>query len=178
MTEFPDGPSERPETPEKSTETGTPYQYPYQPGGYLPPGHTYFGYPAPPVTPRNGLGVVALVVAIVGLAMVWSVFGGVILGIAAVAVGFFGWSRAKRGQANNGGVAIAGIALGVVAIVVGLAFIPIWLTLWKDVGGDTYFDCLENAGSNRIRQQQCADQFREKVQNHISGTLTTPPPTP
>ncbi|BBZ13930.1 DUF4190 domain-containing protein [Mycobacterium branderi] len=165
MTESPDKPPENPPPP---------YPYPYP--GYPPPAPPhYYGYPPPAAIPRNGIGIASLVLAIVGLLFVWSVAGGVVIGIVAIVLGFVGWARVKRGEANNGGVAIAGIVLGIVAILVGLAFAAIWIALWKDVGGDNYFDCLDRAGSNRIRQQQCADQFRENVQDRLSVTLT---PTP
>ena len=83
-----------------------------------------------------------------------------------------GRGRAKRGIANNGGVAIAGIVLGGLAIVVGLAFIAIWTTVWKDVRGGDYIDCMQKAGSNNVEQQQCANQFRRTVQDRLSVTLT------
>ncbi|WP_139818452.1 DUF4190 domain-containing protein [Mycobacterium celatum] len=171
MTESPDKPPENP-------PPAYPHPYLYPPGGYpggYPPPPPYYGYPPPSAIPKNGLGIASLVLAIVGLLFVWSVFGGVVLGLVATVLGFLGWARVKRGEANNGGVAIAGIVLGIVGIVVGLAFAAIWIALWKDVGGDNYFDCLDRAGSNRIRQQQCADQFRENVQDRLSVTLT---PTP
>lgn len=155
---------------------------PYGTPGSVPPYHPppqqpYYGYP-PPVAPRNGLGIASLVLAIVALVSVWSVFGGVVLGIAAVVCGFIGWRRVKRHQANNGGVAIAGIVLGFLGIVVGLGFIAVWVALWNDAGGGSYFDCLQGAGPDQARQQQCADQFREKVQDRFGVTLTTPSPVP
>jgi len=71
--------------------------------------------PAPPA-PRNGLGTAALVLGIVGLLLVITVAGGVICGVLAIVFGFVGHSRAKRGVATNGGAAIAGAVMGIVAI--------------------------------------------------------------
>jgi hypothetical protein len=113
--------------------------------------------------------------AIIALLGVWSVVGGIILGLVAVVLGFVAWGRVKRGTANNGGVAIAGIVLGTLAVIVGLAFIGIWMALWKDVGGGDYISCMQKAGSDQVKPQQCADQFRENVQDRLSVTLT---PTP
>ncbi|MCV7260289.1 DUF4190 domain-containing protein [Mycobacterium shimoidei] len=168
------------ENPEEASGSARTYQYqqapyPYPPSYPLPPQQPYFGY-SPPAAPRNGLGIASLVLAIVALVTVWSVFGGVVLGIAAVVTGFLGWSRVRQRQANNGGVAIAGIALGALGIVVGLAFIGVWVALWKDAGGDNYFDCLQRAGADRDRQQHCVDQFREKVQDRfgVTGTPRSP----
>jgi hypothetical protein len=118
--------------------------------------------------------------AIIGLLSVWVPVVNIVsmvLGLVAVVVGFFARARVKRGGANNGGVAVAGIVLGALAIVVGLAFIALWTTVWKDVGGGDYIDCMQKAGSDRSEQQRCADQFRQNVQDKLSVTLT-PTPAP
>lgn len=52
-----------------------------------------------------------------------SLFAGVILGVAAVTVGFVALGRVKRGEANNKRVAIAGITLGFVAVIVSMAIV-------------------------------------------------------
>jgi hypothetical protein len=180
-------PAGRPETPTGTSETpssppGQPAAADYQqpphpyPGGYPPPPwQQYPGYFPPPVAPKNGLGIASLVIAIVALFFVWSVLGGVLLGAIAALLGFVARGRVKRGEANNGGVAVAGIVLGLVAIVVGLIFILIWTGLWNQVGGGDYIDCLKNAGSDPVKQQQCTDQFREHVQEKFSVTLTPSP---
>jgi uncharacterized protein DUF4190 len=164
------------------------YQYGAYPGSYPPPPPQYGAYPAsypppqpysgftpPPTGPRNGLGIAALVIAIIGLVLCWTVVGGVILGLSAVIIGFVAQGRVKRGQATNGGVAIAGIVLGFLAIIVSLVFIPIWIGVFDEVGGTDYVDCLSKAGSDQQAIQQCGDQFRERVENQFSITIT---PTP
>ena len=164
------------------------YQYGAYPGSYPPPPPQYGGYPAsypppqpysgftpPPTGTRNGLGIAALVIAIIGLVLCWTVVGGVILGLSAVIIGFVAQGRVKRGQATNGGVAIAGIVLGFLAIIVSLVFIPIWIGVFDEVGGTDYVDCLSKAGSDQQAIQQCGDQFRERVENQFSITIT---PTP
>jgi hypothetical protein len=173
--------SDKPETPSGGPETpqGGPAGYPPpppQPYSYPPPPPVpYSGFTPPPTGPKNGLGVAALVIAIVALVSVWSVFGGVILGLVAVVIGFAARGRVKRGEATNGGVAIAGIVLGFLAIVVGLLFIPIWIGVFKYVGGTDYVDCLSKAGSDQNAIQKCADQFRNRIESSFSVTLT---PTP
>ena len=154
-----------PDQPVSRDNTGPLYPYP---PGYPPP---YYG-PPQPVAPKNGLGIAALVLAVVGLLSVATVFAPIALGTVAVIIGFVGHARAKRGIADNGGVAIAGIVLGALAIVVGLAFIAIWTTVWKDVRGGDYIDCMQKAGENSVAQQHCADQFRNSVQDRLSVTLT------
>jgi hypothetical protein len=186
--------SEKPDTPQGSPETPPtqpppqqgpqqyppPPQYPYQPyqpgaypGGYPPPPpRPYPGFAAPPSGPRNGLGIAALVIAIIALVFVWSVFGGIIGGIVAVIIGFVGYGRAKRGEATNGGVAIAGIVLGFVAIIASLIFIPIWIAIFNAIGVTDYTECLVRAGSDQEAVQRCADQFQEHIENQFSITVT------
>lgn len=153
-----------------------PPQWGPYPGSYPPPPpQPYSGYAPPPIGPRNGLGIAALVVAIVGLVFCWTVVGGVILGVAAVILGFVARGRVKRGEATNGGVAIAGIVLGFLAIIVSLVFIPIWIGMFDEVGGSNYVDCLSKAGSDEQAIQKCADEFRQHVENQFSVTLTPSP---
>jgi hypothetical protein len=164
MTGSPDQPVSR------DNAAGAPHTgplYSYQPGD-LPPHYA----PPPPFAPRNGLGIAALVLAVVGLLSVATVFAPIILGAVAVVIGAVGRGRVNRGVADNGGVAIAGIVLGGLAIVVGLAFIAIWTTVWKDVRGGDYIDCMQRAGSDNAGQQQCANQFKRTVQDRLSVTLT------
>jgi uncharacterized protein DUF4190 len=153
-----------------------PPQWGAYPGSYPPPPpQPYSGYAPQPIAPRNGLGIAALVIAIIGLVFCWTVIGGVILGVGAVIVGFVARGRVKRGQATNGGVAIAGIVLGFLAIIVSLVFIPIWIGVFDEVGGTDYIDCLSKAGNDSQAVQKCADQFRDRVENQFSVTVT---PTP
>lgn len=176
MTEPPDKPVNQAGSPYTPPPQAYPYA-PYQGGGYPPPPpQPYSGWaPPPPTTPKNGLGTASLIIAIVAVLLVWTVFGGVILGITAAAMGFFAYARVKRGQANNGGIAISGIVLGILAIVGGLAFIAIWVAIFNQVGGGNYVDCLRNAGQDRAKIQKCADDFKQHIQNQFSVTLTPSP---
>ena len=128
-----------------------------------------------PLPPRNGLGTAALVVGIVALVGSFSIAGGIILGIGAVALGFAGRARAKRGEATNGGAATAGIVVGVIAIIAGLVFIAFWVGLFNQMGAGDYFDCLQEAGQDKAKVQMCSDQFRESVEDRFTVTRT---PTP
>ena len=57
-----------------------PPQWGAYPGSYPPPPPPpYAGYTSPQTGPRNGLGITALVLAIIGLVFCWTVAGGVIL---------------------------------------------------------------------------------------------------
>ena len=179
MTQTPDwsGRTDAPHYAAPQTPEAPPYPYAYPPGpypgSYPPPPMPYGDYPPPVV--RNGLGVAALVVGIVALVGSFSVAGGIILGVVAVILGFVGRARAKRGEATNGGVALAGIILGVIAVIAGLAFIAFWVGLFNEVGAGDYFDCLQRAGQDRDQVQLCSDQFRQSVENRFTVTAT---PTP
>jgi hypothetical protein len=130
--------------------------------------------------PRNGLAVAALVFAIIGLVLVWSVIGGLTLGAVAVVLGFVARGRFKRGEATNGGVATTGIALGCVAIVLSVLFIAIWVNLgarwFNELGGREYLNCMQDAGNDQAAQQVCEDNFRKRLENEF-GVTPTPTPT-
>lgn len=76
-------------------------------------------------SPSNGPAVASLVLGIVGLALLFIPFAGVLLGILAVAFGFMGL---KRAEATGGGrgLAIAGLVLGIVAAAFGLLFVVVF----------------------------------------------------
>lgn len=142
------------------------YPYPYPPvagqyPGYPPPG--------PGNAPKNGMGIAALVVAIAGIVTALSVVGGVALGIAAVVLGFIGHGRVKRGEADNGGVAIAGMVLGVLAVIAGIGCIFVYVGIWRTAGGGDYVDCMTKAGSDATEQQQCTERFREHFENKFGS---------
>lgn len=120
-------------------DTGYPgYQgYPGYPGGG--------GYPVYP--PRsNGFGVTALVLGI--LAVVTCYFG-LLFGVPAVIFGVLARGKAKRGEADNGGMALAGIITGAVGIVLSALFIALIVlgVMYGDSSSDTdsdYFSPYEN----------------------------------
>lgn len=161
----------------------TPYPYAYppgpNPGGYpggYPPGPSPYGdYPFMPPAVRNGLGVAALVIGIIALVASFSVVGGVLFGLVAVILGLAGRARVRRGEATNGGVALTGIVIGVIAIIAGLAFTALWVGLFRQMGAGDYFDCLQQAGQDRDKVQQCSEEFRQSVENQLTVTRTPPP---
>lgn len=158
-------------------QQGYPYGYGAAPGGYPPPpqgggygqyGGGYGGYPAQSA-PKNGLGIASLIVAIVSLL---SVFGGLLLGIVAVVLGVMGRGRVKRGEATNGGVALAGIVLGALSILVSIAAIVLTVQFAKDVGAGDLYDCLQQAGNDSAAQQACQQQFQRSLEDQFSVSLT------
>ncbi|MFE3518108.1 DUF4190 domain-containing protein [Streptomyces sp. NPDC059166] len=121
------------------------YGYPAAPSaGYGYPGYPgYAGQQPWGPAPANGLGIAAMVlgiIAVVGFCM-WGL--GVILGILALIFGIIGRGRAKRGEATNGGMALAGIILGSVSIVIGAVFLGflIWAVANDESSGEyDYYD--------------------------------------
>ncbi|MDT5014360.1 MAG: hypothetical protein QOD39_520 [Mycobacterium sp.] len=117
------------------------------------------------------MGVAALVTAIIALL---SVVGGVVLGVVAIILGFLGWGRAKRGEANNGGIAVAGIVLGVLSIIEAAVVIGFAIWSFDKYGGTDYVDCVSRAGSDQQAIAQCMDQFGEHLEDELSITITPP----
>ncbi|BBY97261.1 DUF4190 domain-containing protein [Mycolicibacterium fallax] len=148
---------------------------PPPPQPYSDPPGGYPGYPPP----RNGAGTGALVCGVLSIITAVTVFGGVILGLAGIALGVVGRRRAAAGLATNRGAATAGIVTGVLGILVGAAALVGYLTLtsWflDDIGGRDLVSCLQNAGSNVEAQQACQDEFATSLENRFSLTVT---PTP
>ncbi len=89
-----------------------------------------------------GLGIVAALLS-------WVPVVGLILGICAVATGVRARTRVKRGEADNDVRSLAGVVLGIVAIVIGAA-ISIWM-LYVMV---SYQVCIGNA-TDRYQYSRC-----------------------
>lgn len=145
-----------------------PYQgYPGQPGYPPYPGYPPPGYPLPAPGPRNGLGTAALVLGVVGMISTWSIFGGLIFGITATALGVLAYRRVRGGQADNGAVAISGLVLGILAIVVSLVFIPIWSGFLDQVGYSDYSKCMSEAGQDTKAVNACLMEFQSRIDDTL-----------
>lgn len=154
MTEFP-GPEPRgPNVPPGPL----PYPGPYPDGPYPPAPYPlqYQGFPPAPPRSTNGLAVASLTLGIVGL-FTTTLFIGFALGIAAVVTGVSARGRARREGTHEGGMAVAGIVLGVIATVVGLVFCAILaFLLSSDWFNETYQHCL---GEHNGMSEYC-EQYR------------------
>ncbi|MFF2730909.1 DUF4190 domain-containing protein [Streptomyces sp. NPDC058008] len=116
---------------------------PSAPAAYGYPGYPgYGGQPAWGPAPANGLGIASMVLGIIAVAgfCMWGI--GIILGILALVFGIIGRGRAKRGEANNGGMALAGIILGSVSIVVSAVFLVflIWAVANDESSSEYSYD--------------------------------------
>lgn len=98
---------------------------PGAPGGYGYPGYPQgYGWSGMPMAPQNGMGLAAMVLGILSCAL-FCLYGVVslVLGILAVVFGVKGRRKAERGEADNHGQAQAGLIMGVIGIVLGVAVI-------------------------------------------------------
>lgn len=128
------------------------YAYPGPPPAQPAYGYPgYQGYPGYPGYPQksNGFGVTALVLGIVGVV---TCYLGVLFGVPAVIFGALGRGKARRGEADNGSMALAGIILGSVSILISILMIALVIAgvLLGDPGSDSDFD--GPASPTRIRE--------------------------
>jgi len=98
--------------------------------------------PLPPplqTAPRNGYGVTAMVLGIVAVVSVftgWLVPLALATGVLATVFGVLGRRRAARGEATDGGQALAGLILGPIGIGLAVLAITAFLTLGLSRFGD------------------------------------------
>lgn len=156
-----DGEQPPPEQPH-GAQPGQPYgAQPGQPYG-APPGQPY-GTPWGQTGPkRNGLGTAALVLGLLALILFWTIVGGIVLGLLAIGLGIAGRRRATRGEADNGGVAVAGVVLGVLSLLASAAVVAAGVSLFNSDSGQDLLDCLEQA-SDQAALEQCQREFEDSV---------------
>ncbi|MCR8941870.1 MULTISPECIES: DUF4190 domain-containing protein [Streptomyces] len=136
----PGGPGQAPPPP-----TAGHYGYPAPPaqpyGGY--PGYDAYGGHQPwGPQPSNGLGTAALVLGIISVVGFCMYGVNIVLGILALIFGIIGLGRAKRGEATNRGMAIAGIITGSVGIVLGSVILG--FIVWAVANGEDFEDGYED----------------------------------
>ena len=135
------------------------------PYGGPPTGGGGFGAPPPPTGTRNGLGVAALILGLLALLTSITIVGGILLGLLAIILGIVGRGRAKRGEANNGGMALAGIILGLLGVLIAGALIAVGASFLNSDTGKKLQDCLESAGGNQAAINRCQTEFQNELTN-------------
>lgn len=135
-------------------------QQPYGQPGY---GQQPFGVPPPPAGNRNGLGTASLVLGILSL-VTWFLLIGGLFGIIAVVLGALGRGKAKRGEASNGGMALAGIVTGAVGILLTILVIVGVAALFSTGEFANLTDCLQDAAGDPGAVEDCRKQFEDSLQ--------------
>jgi Domain of unknown function (DUF4190) len=118
------------------------------------------GYGAPPAAPRNGFGIAALVLGLLALVLSLTVIGGIVFGILALIFGLLGRARAKRGESTNGGLSVAGVVLGVIGALIAIGLV---VSVLNSPAGHSYRQCLQQAGGDTAKIQQCASEFSRQM---------------
>ncbi|MFF9753641.1 DUF4190 domain-containing protein [Streptomyces sp. NPDC014344] len=111
---------------------------------------------------RNGFGIAALVLGIVGALLFWTAIGGIVLGLLAVVFGVLGFRRGRRGVATNGTMAVIGAVLGALALVVSSVLLALGVAVINSDEFKDYQDCIDHANSQSDRQE-CARDFDREV---------------
>ncbi|WP_432488224.1 DUF4190 domain-containing protein [Kineococcus sp. SYSU DK018] len=136
-------------------------------------GGQYGGYQDQPygAKPRNGAGLASLILGIVGLLLCWLFGIGLLPGLIGLVLGVVGLRRAKRGEATNKGVAVAGIVTSVLAVIAGAVFLALTIALGNFIA-DNSADlraCLEQAGGDVAAEQACQQQFTDDLADQLGG---------
>jgi hypothetical protein len=148
-----------PGDPRSGDQYPPPVGYGQNPAGY----GQGFGYGAPPVRPRNGFGIAALVLGLLALVLSWTIIGGIVFGILALIFGLLGRARAKRGESTNGGLSVAGVVLGVIGLLIAIGLLVLGVSLLNSPAGQSYRQCLQQAGGDPARMQQCASELGRQL---------------
>lgn len=120
-----------------------------------PPPYQQPMYAPAPVEPKNGLGLAALIVGIIGITMglipilFWFAL---IMGVIALALGLAAHGRVRRGTATNKKVSIAGWVTGLASIALGVIGMVVVFNAVEDFGND-----LEDLSNDISEYSQCVD---------------------
>ncbi|MGW2629965.1 DUF4190 domain-containing protein [Streptomyces chattanoogensis] len=147
------------------------HQMQYQPA---PAPH---GAPAPQQA-RNGLGVAALVLGIIGalsgIPMVLFWLAGP-LGLLALIFGIVGMGRAKKGQATNKGVAVTGTILGALALILAVVGVIVSVLVVKGAVDEAKEQIDKETGSSNAIKD-LGPGATAKYNNGLQVTVSKPGP--
>ncbi|SEJ52852.1 DUF4190 domain-containing protein [Demequina mangrovi] len=138
-TPQPEQPQQPPQQPPQPAQPAPGYTQAPPQQGYAQPGYAQPGYGAAPAygpgsgTQKNWMGVTALILSLAGLFTGITAIGGIVFGHLSLAA-------AKRGEADNRGLGLAGLIIGYILVVLGIfALIAIFAFAgWflNECGGD------------------------------------------
>ncbi|RDI61522.1 DUF4190 domain-containing protein [Nocardia pseudobrasiliensis] len=164
-------------------QTPPPGQYPYgqtpPPGGQYPPPPPG-SYPPPPGQPwqeqkGRGLAITALVLGIIALLSCWTIVGGILFGLVGVIFGIIALVKSRRGTAAGGGMAVAGLVLSLLGLIAAIVITAIGVNIFVNNGGKDFLDCVNKAGSDQSKLDQCQRDWNQTLENKYSVTLSPPP---
>ncbi|MFF2078414.1 DUF4190 domain-containing protein [Kitasatospora sp. NPDC058162] len=127
-------------------------------GAYPPPPY-WPGYPVSAPQPRNGLGVAAMVLGIVGtvlslaIILFWLSWLPALL---ALIFGIIGLGYVRKGQATNRGVALAGVILGITGLLV-------------SVGGGVFVVMQVHSANEEWKAEQAAARARSEEEDRAAA---------
>lgn len=154
-----------PQDPFSTPDPNAPQQ---QPAGFGSPPPAYgapaYGsaYPGPHQSPKNGMGIAALVLGVLSL-FSWFLLIGGLLGLVAVLLGFLARGKVKRGEATNGGMALAGIITGVIGLLLTVAVVAGVAALFNSGEFSNLTECLQDAAGDQEAIDECSRQFEDSV---------------
>ncbi|MET7770437.1 DUF4190 domain-containing protein [Nocardia sp. NPDC005366] len=151
-----------------------PGQYPPPPSGqYPPPGGQYWQE-----SPKGkGIAVTALVLGILAIFGLLVVVGGFLFGVFAVIFGIIALVKVRRGTGGGTGFAATGIVLGVIALIAATVISIVGWSLFVNSGGKDFLDCVNKAGNDQSKIDDCEREWNQNIEDKFSITLT-PRPTP
>lgn len=120
-------------------------------------------YGAPLRGHSNGFGIAALVLGVLSLFGVLTVLLGVVLGVLAIVFGLLGRRRARRGEADNGGMALAGLISGVIALLLSVAIVVAAVVFLRSGTGKDLRSCLRQARGNPTATTACQRNFERDI---------------
>ena len=105
----------------------------------------------------------ALVLGILAIVTCWTVIGGVLLGLLAIVLGVLAARKARRGEADGHGRAVAGVVTGAVGLLLAVALIAFGVSILNRTSTKNLKHCLKNANGNQSAVQQCQQQYKNEV---------------
>ena len=119
-------------------------------------------------SPRNGVGVAALVVGVLALVLALLILFfpiAALLGLIAVILGFVGIGRASRGEADNRGQAIAGLITGALGLALAVFFTISIGTFFAQHQNDfrQFGNCMLGA-DNEQQTRDCGRTLTDKLE--------------
>ena len=104
---------------------------------------------------RNGLGIASLVLGVLAIFPLDLLF---LPGILAIIFGILGRRRAKRGEATNGGMALAGALCGLLGLLIGTALAIAIGLLYNSPEYTRYVDC-DRAAITQTEKDDCTREL-------------------